>query len=124
MFPRVAGGFTLVEVLVALAILAVALFAGIRAVGMLAQTNTDLKLRLLASISAESRVAELRAMHAFPGIGSRTVACPQGKVALECIEEIKGTPNPFFRRVEVRVYAGSDRSQRLAEMVGILQGGT
>ena len=74
-------GFTLIEVLVALAIVAVALFAGLRAVGTMAQTNAELKLRLLAQIAAENRIAELRAARAFPGVGSRTVACPQGRAA-------------------------------------------
>lgn len=113
-------GFTLIEVLVALAIVAVALFAGLRAVGTMAQTSAELKLRLLAQVAAENRIAELRAARAFPGIGSRTVACPQGRVPLECVEEAKATPNPLFRRIEVRVYAGEDRDRVLAEMVGIL----
>jgi general secretion pathway protein I len=113
-------GFTLIEVLVALAIVAVALLAGLRAVGTMAQMNAGLKLRLLAQISAENRIAELRAARAFPGIGSRTVACPQGSVPLECVEEAKATPNPLFRRIEVRVYAGDDRDRLLAELIGIL----
>jgi general secretion pathway protein I len=115
-----ARGFTLIEVLVALAIVAVALLAGLRAVGTMAQTSAGLKLRLLAQISAENRVAELRAARAFPGIGSRIVACPQGGVPLECVEEAKATPNPLFRRIEVRVYAGADRDRLLAELIGIL----
>lgn len=115
-----ARGFTLIEVLVALAIVAVALLAGLRAVGTMAQTGSELKLRLLAQISAENRVAELRAARAFPGIGSRTVQCPQGGVPLECIEEAKATPNPLFRRIEVRVYMGSGRDHVLAELIGIL----
>lgn len=113
-------GFTLIEVLVALAIVAVALFAGLRAVGTMAQTSAELKLRLLAQVAAENRIAELRAARAFPGIGSRTVACPQGRVPLECVEEAKATPNPLFRRIEVRVYAGADRDHTLAELIGIL----
>jgi general secretion pathway protein I len=113
-------GFTLIEMLVALAIVAVALLAGVRAVGTMAQTSAELKLRLLAQIAAENRIAELRAARAFPGIGSRTVACPQGRVPLECVEEAKATPNPLFRRIEVRVYAGDDRGRLLAEMIGIL----
>jgi len=52
-----ARAFTLIEVLVALAIVAVALLAGLRAVGTMAQTGAELKLRLLAQISAENRIA-------------------------------------------------------------------
>lgn len=115
-----ARGFTLIETLVALTIVAVALLAGLRAVGTMAHTGVELKLRLLAQISAENRIAELRAARAFPGIGSRTVACPQGGVPLECVEEAKATPNPLFRRIEVRVYRGADRDRLLTELIGIL----
>lgn len=113
-------GFTLVELLVALGIVAVALLAGLRAVGAMARTNAELELRMLAQVTAENRIAELRAAHVFPAIGARTVACPQGRVAFECVEETKATPNPFFRRIEVRVYTAADREQMLAELVGIL----
>jgi general secretion pathway protein I len=113
-------GFTLIEVLVALAIVAVALLAGVRAVGSMAQTNAGLKLRLLAQIAAENRIAELRAARVFPEIGSRTVACPQGRARLECVEEVKSTPNAQFRRIEVRVYESTEREHLLAELTGIL----
>jgi general secretion pathway protein I len=117
---RLAAGFTLVEVLVALAIVAVALIASLRAVGTMAQTAGELRLRLLAQVSAENRIAELRAARAFPGVGTRTIACPQGHISFECVEETKTTPNPLFRRIEVRVYAGAGRDHALAELIGIL----
>src|SRR5918911_5005594 len=104
-------GFTLIEVLVALAIVAVALAAAVRAAGSMTQANVDLRLKLLAQLSADNRIAELRAAAAFPPIGIRTVACPQGKAKLECVEEVKSTPNPLFRRLEVRVYAGAEHDR-------------
>lgn len=113
-------GFTLIEVLVALAIVAVALAAAVRAAGSMTQANVELRLKLLAQLAADNRIAELRAAAAFPPIGTRTVPCPQGKARLECVEETKSTPNPLFRRVEVRVYANPEHSRMLAELVGIL----
>ena len=113
-------GFTLIEVLVALAIVAVALLAAIRAAGAMAQTNAELRLRLLAQLSADNRIAELRSAGAFPALGTRASACPQGRTPLHCVEEVKSTPNPLFRRVEVRVYASPEADARLAELVGIL----
>ena len=113
-------GFTLIEVLVALAVVGVALLAAVRAAGSMAQTNAELRLRLLAQIAADNRIAELRSAGAFPPVGVRSAACPQGKARLECVEDVKSTPNPLFRRVEVRVYAGAERSHMLAELIGIL----
>ena len=75
-------GFTLIEVLVALAMVAVALLAAVRAAGALAEANAEMKLRLLAQLAADNRIAELRAAGAFPPLGTRTSACPQGRATL------------------------------------------
>lgn len=53
-------GFTLIEVLVALAIVAIALAAAIRAVGLMTDGNGLLRDKSLALLAAESRLAELR----------------------------------------------------------------
>ncbi len=113
-------GFTLVEVLVALAIVAAALLASIRAVGEMANASHELELRLLADMSAQNRIAEARAARQFLPIGTREFACPQGKIEFVCREDIKATPNTLFRRIEVRVYIGADQSHRYAEVIGIL----
>lgn len=57
---RVPRGFTMIEVLVALAIIAVALAASIRAVGSMANGTSDLHRRLLAGWSADNALAQLR----------------------------------------------------------------
>jgi general secretion pathway protein I len=115
-----ARGFTLVEVLVALAIVAVALTAGLRAVGSMAQFGAEVRLRLLAQLSARNEIALLHATQSFPDLGVTARACSQGDVALVCRREVKGTPNEFFRRVEVQVYSQAQPQERLAALVGIL----
>ena len=115
-----AGGFTLIEVLVALAIVATALLASLRAVGELAVSSRELELRFLANMSAQNRVATVRAAKQFLPVGTRQFDCPQGKFAFICQEEIKSTPNTLFRRVEVRVYLDGDKSHYFAEVIGIL----
>jgi general secretion pathway protein I len=117
---RAAGGFTLVEVLVALTIVAVALLACVRAVGVMAQSGNELERRLLAQLSARNQLALLRATRAFPSLGVTSFACPQGALALRCEQETQTTPNEFFRRVQVRVTLESEPDHRLADLVGIL----
>ncbi len=64
--PRRGAGFTLLETLVALAILAIALSAAFRAMGVAAQSSGELRERLVGDWIAENRLAELRATQAWP----------------------------------------------------------
>jgi len=110
-------GFTLVEVLVALAIVAVALMGALRAVGSLTDASAELRARSLALWSAENRLARIRVEGEWPAPGRRSTACPQATVSLICEEEVFQTPNPFFRRVEVTVF-DEQRTRRLARLTG------
>lgn len=114
-----ARGFTLVEVLVALAIVATALMASLRAVGEISATSRELELRLLADLSAQNRIAMVRAARQFLPVGRSQFACPQGNIGFVCHEEVKSTPNPLFRRIEVRVYVEGDEEHYYAEVIGI-----
>ncbi|VFR25329.1 General secretion pathway protein I [plant metagenome] len=101
-------GFSLIEVLVALAIVAVALAACMRATGQMADTHAQLRNRSLALVSAENVLAELRATRTYPALGSQRAPCPQGALALFCEREVSGTANNAFRQVTVRVTEGPD----------------
>ena len=116
---RETSGFTMIEVLVALAIIAVALAASLRAVGSLATGEADLHRRLLAGWSADNELAQLRLSHVFPDIGSRSFDCSQGNLKLVCTQRVTATPNPIFRRVEMFV-STPGRSGNLAQMVTVV----
>ena len=100
---RRSAGFTLLEVLVALVIVGTALGASLRAIGSLTQNSSDLRASMMATWSAENRLAEIRLAHQWPALGQRRFECPQGELHLVCEESVFTTPNPFFRRVEVSV---------------------
>lgn len=117
--PARCGGFTLIEVLVALAIASVALLAAIRATGTLTRSAEELRWRTLAQWSAENRLASLRLSGDLPAIGRSSFDCRQAEVALTCQQEVFGTPHPLFRRVEIQVIGGAD-GRRLARMVSVL----
>lgn len=114
---RRASGFTLIEVLIAMTIAAVALMAALRATASLAVNGADLRARTFAQWSAENRLAQIRISKEWPPPGRRQFECGQANVRLVCREEIFQTPNPLFRRVEVAVFA-EDGTFRLARLVG------
>jgi len=112
-------GFTMIEVLVALVIVAVALAASVRAVGSVANTAGALHQRLLAGWSADSVLADLRLAHGWPDLGTTRFECSQGDLMLMCSETVSSTPNPLFRQVEITVTHEED-STRLAQLVTVV----
>ncbi len=110
------AGFTLLEVLVALVIVGTALGASLRAVGSLTQNSSDLRASMMATWSAENRLAEIRLAHEWPTLGQRRFDCPQGELHLVCEENVYTTPNPFFRRVEVNVFDSQNTGRRIIKL--------
>ena len=112
------NGFTLIEVLVALAIVAIALAAGLRATSALtsnAQRQSDV---LLAHICAENELVKARLARQMPGIGDSTVDCQQAGRSFVVAVSVLPTPNPSFRRVDAQVFDGSAPVLRLSTVVG------
>jgi general secretion pathway protein I len=115
---RASRGFTLVEVLVALTIVAVALMASLRAVGSMSVGAADLRARTLAQWSAENRLTQIRVQSEFPALGRRSFDCSQAEVRMTCDEQVFATPNAQFRRVEVSVLPAEGDRVRLARLIG------
>ena len=101
------AGFTLIEVLVALAIIAVAMSAAVRVAGLMTQSNGLLRDRSIALVAAQSRMAELRLEGRLP-TGMKTVECDQGRLLLRCEQVIATAENGRLLKVGVQVF---DRSQ-------------
>lgn len=111
-------GFSLVEVLVALAIVGIAMAACMRALGVSAGGAQAMQHRSLALQTAENRLAELRLQRAFPAAGLSTEPCAQGPLALVCEQEFQNTVNSNFRLAAVRVRL--EQGPVLAELYGLL----
>ena len=101
--PRAARGFTLIEVLVALGILAVALAATVRASSMATDGALESREHLLALWVAQNRIAGYSAGLPFPDVGERAGEDIQAGLVFTWHETIEATPNPWFRSVLVRV---------------------
>jgi general secretion pathway protein I len=115
-------GFTLLEVLVALVIIGVALAASMRGAMSLTNTAGYSRDKLLALLTAENRLLELRLAREKLEPGEEILPCDQGGIAFTCAQAVKPTPNPFFRRVEVRVFRSDEAGnrQQLAELMTVL----
>lgn len=97
------AGFTLIEVMVALAIVAIALAAGTKAATALTGNAERLLEVSSAQWCAENQLSELRLSKQFPGVGDIDFECQQlGRIYLGRLV-VRPTPNPNFRRVEAQV---------------------
>lgn len=113
-------GFTLLESLIALAILAIALAAVLRATGASTNHVDALRQRLLADWVAQDRLA----LHAGRGdwlpIGSQQGEASQAELTFIWDEKISSTPNPAFRRIEVNVANRQAPQHSLRHLSGYL----
>ncbi len=114
------GGFTLLEVLVALVIVGTALGAGLRAVGSLTANSAGLRASMMATWSAENRLVQIRLGREFPEVGKRSFPCPQGDLNLICEEQVLTSPNPLLRRIEVSVFDAERPDRRIVKLVQLV----
>lgn len=114
-------GFTLIEVLVALGIVAVTLVAGLRATMALsdnAQRQSDV---LVAQVCAENALVGMRLARQMPAMGTSDFPCDMAGRGFHGRLVVTGTPNPIFRRVDAQVRDGEHVVFRVATIVGNFQ---
>ena len=111
-------GFTLIEVLVALSIVAIALAAGLQATAALTGNALRQSSVLLAHICAENELVKARLSRQMPGIGDSNAECEQAGRAFTVTVSVLPTPNPSFRRVDAQVFDGDSPVLRLSTIVG------
>lgn len=109
-------GFTLIEILIAVVILAVALAATTRAASLATDGALETRHRLLATWAAQNRVAELRARRIYPPVATTRSSIEQGGLALVVEEAVSDTPNPTLRRVDLTVADARDPARVLTRL--------
>ena len=115
---RRSAGFTLVEVLVALGIVAIALVAGLQATAALtnnAQRQSDV---LLAQLCAENELIRMRLARQMPGVGDTNVECAQAGQVFRVRLLVAPTPNPNFLRIDAQVFSAEAPILRLSTVLG------
>ena len=113
-----ARGFTLIEVLVALAIVAIALAAGMQATQSLANNAQRQSDVLLAQLCAENELVRVRLSHQMPPVGEQRVACRQGEQDFVVALNVAPTPNPNFRRIDAQVFEAANPVLRVSTILG------
>lgn len=115
MRPR---GFTLIEVMVALAVVAVALGAGLRAASTLGGNAQRMQDVVAAQWCADNRLALRQLMRDFPGVGEQEFSCEQlgRRYTGRMIVRPAGL-NPDFRQLEVSV--SDENGQPLLSLMGL-----
>ena len=99
-----ARGFTLIEVLVALAIVAVTLGAGIKAAGSLTSNTARLADVTAAQWCADNQLTAIKLAHRYPDIGDSDFSCEQLGRTYAGRLVVRPTPNPNFRRVDAQIF--------------------
>lgn len=108
---RRALGFTLIEILVALAVVAVALAAGSQATSALTRTAARQSDQWLAQLCAENELIRLRLLRQLPGVGETTRECSQAGRTMQLRVAVQPTPNPNFRRIDAMVESTVDGAE-------------
>lgn len=94
---------TLIEVLVAVAVVAMTLSAGFKAAGGLTVNAQRLSDLTVAQWCAENQLTALRLAQVYPDTGNGEFQCQQLGRKLTGLQTVKATPNPDFRRVDTKV---------------------
>ena len=115
--PRQSRGFTLLEVLVALVVLALTLTALIKMAGTSARDFGELRERSLAQWVAANVIAETR-LKPLPDPGRRTGQQRLAGRDWRWTLDVQATPEPTIRRLEVHVLRGQADDDVLVQLNG------
>lgn len=114
------AGFTLVEVLVALAVLTIALAAVMRALSQSIDTSASLRDRTVAMWVAQNRLATHQVTRDFPPLDTTEGEAEMAGRAWRWREQVTPAPGePDMRQMHIEVRAASGE-QPLARLVGFL----
>ncbi len=102
-------GFTLIEILIALTIIAIALAASMRGLALSTDAASETKTRTLATWVAQNRVALAQAMvltqGTLPPIASTQNMVEMAGLQFKVDETVAESPNKAFRKFSVKVSA-------------------
>lgn len=114
--PKKHKGFTLLEVLAALAIVAIALTALFSALTQGTKLTARVEERMIGNWVASNTMTELKAFSAWPQTGENKLDVQMAGRVWYVIQEIKPTEDENIRRVEVDVSLDKRGEYRVASL--------
>lgn len=111
-------GMTLIEVLVALAIVAITLAAGFKAAGGLTVNAQRLSDLTVAHWCAENQLTYLRLSKPWPAPGESEFQCQQLGRQLKGVQRVRTTLNPNFRQIDAQIY--DENQQPIVRLATVL----
>lgn len=115
------SGFTLMEMLVAVGVLAIALGAIIGNGANFAHNAAGLRDKTLALLVARNRMTELDLDRTWPAVGRANEDIELGGIKWTWRTEVKATPDPTLRRIDIRVEKKDDKKPvAYASLTGFL----
>lgn len=111
-------GLTLIEVMVALAITAIALMAASQAMRSLIHGAARQEQVVFAQLCAENALVGVKLGREFPAIGQRHSVCEQAGQEFQVTMHVSGTANPSFRRVQAQVLQAGESVLSVTALIG------
>ena len=112
------AGFTLIEVMVALTIIAISLGALLNTSGAQARNTSYLKQKTLAHWVAVNELTQLRLANEFPDLGDKKGSTNMAQKDWYWTRTTKATEDKDARQVTFTMYADKDRSENLTTLIG------
>lgn len=113
-------GLTLVEVLVALFILALMAAIAVQVVGHAADVRQASEERALGQLCADNLLAEWMLSQEWPEVGRREGEAKAGATSCFWRVVIQATPLPTMRRLDIEIYAEAKRENLLTQVSGFV----
>ena len=114
-------GFTLVEILVAMAVLGVGLLATLSAASQLTVTESYLRDRTLATWLARNQLLEVQLERGWPEPGQSNGRAEYAGREWQWRQRITQTPEADMRRVDLEVWLPDGEEEPLARLTGFLE---
>lgn len=113
-----AKGFTLIEVMVALTIIAISLSALLSTSGTQANSAGYLKQKTLAHWVAVNELTQIRIAQEFPDVGDKKGETTMASKDWYWIRTTKKTEDDNARQISFTIYSDKERTQNITSLIG------